>query len=157
MSVEILVESVHLYMTGYRGAVKKSLWHRLVDWFAYTVVMGLIPLIIRAVILWLIDMEDMKFELSDCRTELFFLTIVLLVDAIRNYKKKSFGHIMSVITLVFCAAIYGFVLGADLRMDLDKFIIPISSDNSVIATYIFLAAGGLLDFVSVLVGGANDE
>lgn len=137
-----------------RVAAKKGLWSRLKEWIGYTVVMGGVPLAIRWLITWIINES---FKPIDCRAEIFFLTIVFLVDSLKNYSLKSGGGIVSLIILVVCAAVYGFVSGNELAKELGKSSIAMSDDHTMIGAYGFLVAGTILDFVSIIVGGRNRD
>ena len=71
--------------------------HKYVEWFVFTVIMGAIPLIIRLVIY---SCFNQHLLFSDFRADLFFLSIMLVVDSLKNYGIKSIGGIISIIILI---------------------------------------------------------
>lgn len=138
--------------TSYKGRHHtKNVGSKYRDWAAYTVVMGMLPLVIR---LLLASSFDIAIGFEDFRTELFFITIVLLVDALRNYKLKSGIWAISLFVLIASAAVYAVVLGFDL--DLYKNGIEVSNENINRDVRRFLLAGAILDVPSVGMGGGSD-
>lgn len=77
--------------------------HRYIEWIIFTVIMGAIPLIIRFIIF---SFFGYQFIFSDYRADFFFLSIVLVVDSLRNYGLKSIGGVVSILTLITCITAY---------------------------------------------------
>lgn len=75
------------------------------EWFIFTVIMGAIPSIIRLLVCVCFEQQPM-FE--DFRTEIFFLSIVLLVDSLKNRGLRDWNGAVSFIVLCFC--IFGYAV-----------------------------------------------
>lgn len=136
--------------TSYKGRHRtKSVGSKYRDWAAYTVAMGMLPLVIR---LLLASSFDVSIGFEDFRTELFFITIVLLVDALRNYELKSGIWAVALLVLIASAAVYAVILG----FDLDLYKSEISNENINHDVRRFLLAGAILDIPSVGMGGGSD-
>lgn len=138
--------------TSYRGKISvKTTGSKYRDWVAYTVVVGMLPLVIR---LLLANFLGIPVSFEDVRTELFFVTIVLLVDALRNFRIRAGMWALVLFVLIASAAVYAVVLGIDL--DLYKTEIKISSENINRNIRRFLLAGIILDTFSVGMGGESN-
>lgn len=112
------------------------------DWCMYTLVMGILPSMIKMVILVLFKKP---IFLENFRVELFFLTIIFLVDTLKKYDwpngKKSFTLIILIISVV----IYTIILLGDMNLLRE----PLSS---VVATWTvcgFLGTSIVLDISSI--------
>ena len=79
--------------------------HKYIDWLVFTVIMGAIPLIIRFIIFSFFFFGQ-PFVFSDYRADFFFLSIVLVVDSLRNYGVKSIGGVVSILILITCITAY---------------------------------------------------
>lgn len=79
------------------------------NWLIYTLGMGVLPLIIKFLI-GCIYTKPLKFD--DYCVELFFMTIVFLIGAIRNFSTaiNGFAEKVTALILTLCAAIYGSIL-----------------------------------------------
>lgn len=117
--------------------------NKYVEWLIFTVIMGAIPSIIRLLVCVCFEQRP-AFE--DFRTELFFLSIVLLVDSLKNNGLKNWNGVVSFIVLCFC--IFGYAV---VFFDASHLF---SRSPSVMlvrrGALVFLILGFLLDWHSIL-------
>ena len=117
--------------------------NKYIEWLIYTVIMGAIPSIIRLLVFIYFE-QPIIF--SDFRTELFFLSIVFLVDSLKNTGIKCIGGVASFIILFFdifvCALVF-----------FDAAHLLARSPSGILvqrSALVFLGLGFLLDFYSIL-------
>lgn len=116
--------------------------NKYIEWFIYTVIMGAIPSIVRLLVFIYFE-QPITF--SDFRTELFFLSIVFLVDSLKNTGIKCVGGVASFIILFFDIFVYAVVF-------FDAAHLLTRSPSGILvqrSALVFLALGFLLDFYSV--------
>lgn len=82
-------------------------------WAFYTCGTSLIPLIIRIVLLLCAGRPPV---LQDFRVELFFLSIIFFVDAIKNYQAGSWMGNLTVFLLIVCSTMYSLVMAENLAL-----------------------------------------
>jgi hypothetical protein len=88
------------------GRPRRSTRNKYIEWLIFTVIMGATPSIIR----WLVFIYfEQPLTFVDFRTEVFFLSIVLLVDSLKNTGLKWFWGIASFVMLLFCIFVYAVV------------------------------------------------
>lgn len=81
------------------------------DWLFYTAGMGVLPILIKGAIT---VVYQKPFDFNDYCVEIFFITVVFLIDAIRNFSAvANWAGRGTTLVLVFSAAIYGAILVAE--------------------------------------------
>ena len=128
----------NLIITG----IKKIISGDYQEWLMYTVAMGVLPLVLKIFVLVLVA-QPIPFKLF--RVELFFLTVVFLVDALKKYNKKSGNGKLALLILIISVAIYVLVLTDE--MELLK--VPLSSETVKWSAWGFLLTGFIVDFLSI--------
>lgn len=116
--------------------------NKYIEWFIYTVLMGAIPSIIRLLVFFYFE-QPIIF--SDFRTELFFLSIVLLVDSLKNIGVKRGWGVVSFVMLVVC--IFGYAVAF-----FDAAHLLTSSPSKILvqrSVFVFLVCAFFLDLYSV--------
>ena len=111
------------------------------DWCMYTAAMGIFPSIIKMLVL---AFFNRPFLLEKFRVEIFFLTIIFLVDTLRKYDGKGGKKSLTLFILIISVVIYTIILLGDMNL----FKEPLSS---VVATWViggFLGASVILDISS---------
>lgn len=116
--------------------------HKVRDWLIYTVIMGVLPSIIRLVVYLLFHKT---LSPNDFYTELFFATIVLLFDALRNFRISSGWRSITSIALCLGSIVYGFIFADSLNFLKEPLSKPIVS----IFTWVFLGTSIALDALSL--------
>jgi len=120
----------------------------LSNWIIFTVFAGLIPSIIKLLVLLL---SHSKISSKNFYTELFFFSLVLLIDVIKNTSKKLIRWKISLILLSIYSATYGYILCGDLKLLRDNYI-P-SSNTILVCAFISIIAGIVLGLITVYTGG----
>lgn len=111
------------------------------DWCMYTAAMGILPSIIKMLVL---AFFNRPFLLEKFRVEIFFMTIIFLVDTLRKYNGKGGKKSLTLFILIISVVIYTIILLGDMNL----FKEPLSS---VVATWViggFLGASVILDISS---------
>lgn len=97
--------------------VRTASLNKYAKWFFFTFLTSIIPLVIKAVLL---AGTGFKFSLSsffqNFRVELFFLTIIFLVDAIKNYKSGTTQGIFTSFLLIIGSILYGLAMTDSLNL-----------------------------------------
>lgn len=128
-----------------RDGVKVTV-SRFGEWLFYTLAMGILPSGIK-----LLTACIYKHPLSfyDYLVEVFFLTIVLLVDTIRNFNAVSnrLGK-LAIFLLVVTSAVYGTILMKEIVFG-DEFFTIVSDTVIKMVTIILLSSSLLLDLWSI--------
>ena len=136
-------------MPTYTGRGKKTVstnTNKMIDWFIYTVVMGALPLIMKII---LSRLFSLGIGFQDLCAELFFLSIVFFVDALKNWGTKSgVGKVLQIV-LIICAFLYGLVL----CNDYDIYKTPLS-DGTITTVIVAPLLGG---FVADLFGNIAER
>ena len=118
----------------------------LKEWFAFTLLMGALPAIARfAAMVWL----SQPIVFKDFRGELLFLSIILLVDAMRNFSANSIGGIASLFLLFISAALYAVFLADDKQL----LAAPVSEFTTLFCVITFLFASLCLSVAGKFLGG----
>lgn len=87
--------------------------NKYVLWGFFTVGTSLIPIIIRVALL----LSTAKvLQIQDFRVELFFLTIIFLVDAIKNFKGGSVPNYFASFLLIFSSTMYCLTMADSLQL-----------------------------------------
>lgn len=112
------------------------------DWFMYTAGMGVLPSIIKALLLAL-SQKPILFETF--RVEIFFLTIIFLVDALKKYNSQKGKKFFTSFSLIISVVIYTAVLLGDMKL------LNVTLSNVVVAWAIggFLVVSIILDLLSI--------
>ena len=112
------------------------------DWFMYTAGMGVLPSIIKVLLLAL-SQKPILFETF--RVEIFFLTIIFLVDALKKYDSQKGKKFFTSFSLIISVVIYTAVLLGDME------ILNVTLSNVVVAWAIggFLVVSVILDLLSI--------
>lgn len=113
---------------------------KYVSWVTHTVLMGCLPFIIKLLMAYV---SGIILSPNDFWTELFFITIVFLIDAIKNFDDSGndFANLekLAMFVLILSASVYSFSLTT-------QFDAPISG---LIVFAVFLLLGFLFDFISI--------
>ena len=112
------------------------------EWLFYTLGMGILPLLIRCLV-FLLCGQSFLFE--DFHVELFFITIVFCIDALKNFGLNQGKGRFTLFVLVINTVIYTIAF----LNSLEFVILPLSSIYAKCSTYIFIGASFLLDFTSL--------
>ncbi len=115
---------------------------KYIDWLMYTVGMGVLPFFIRLFIAVLFSQILLFY---DYHLDLFFVTIVLLVDSLKNFDPKCGKSKFALIILIISTVIYAVAL----LNSQDLLKVPLSLMSTKICTYSFLIASAILDFASI--------
>ena len=120
----------------------------LSSWIFFTVCAGLLPSILKFLVLLL---SRSKISSDSFHTELFFFSLVLLIEVLKNTPKKSIRWRMSVILVVIYSFAYGYFLSGDLKLLKDEYIA--SSDTILVCALFSIAVGCILGLITILTGG----
>lgn len=113
------------------------------EWLMYTLGMGALPSILKALILYIFSQPIL---IEEFRVELFFLTIIFFVDALKKCDKSSGTRLVIQFILLISMAVYTIILLGDMNL----FNKPLSS---VVITWVlcgFLGASFIFDFIKYL-------
>ena len=114
--------------------------NKYINWVTHTVLMGCLPFVIKFFVRYIFEY---RFLLDDFCVELFFMTIVFLFDAIKNFNDSGsdfagFAEKIAMVILIVSASMYGAILS-------NRFDNP----NPYLFTSVgFLSVGFILDMVS---------
>ena len=112
-------------------------------WLLSTVGMGVLPAAIR----FLLTVSfSQKLCFSSFRAEFFFITIILLVDAIFTHVASTLAKGISVFALIFTVVLYSL----SLLSDLEYLALQLNDVPIVISTVFFLIAGFSIDLSGVI-------
>lgn len=120
----------------------------LSSWIFFTVCAGLLPSILKFLFLLL---SRSKISSDSFHTELFFFSLVLLIEVLKNTPKKTIRWRMSVILVVIYSSAYGYFLSGDLKLLKDEYIA--SSDTILVCALFSIAVGCILGLITILTGG----
>lgn len=112
------------------------------EWIFSTFGMGILPLLIRCFVFGLCG-QSFSFEVF--HVELFFITIVFCVDALKNFGLSQKKGIFTFFVLLISVVIYTLAF----LNSLDFVILPLSPLSAKCSTYIFIGASFLLDIASL--------
>lgn len=110
----------------------------------FTVGTSLIPIAIRIILMLY---TDQKLVLKDFQVEIFFLTIIFFVDAIKNFQSGSWWAYFTLFLLIITSTLYSLVMAENLKLlnvTLSKF-----ADTS---TLVFGVGSFLIDVLSLIIG-----
>lgn len=125
-----------------RVGQRKPTRNKYLEWFIFTVMMGAAPSIIRLLIFIFFEQQ---LAFTDFRTELFFLSIVFLVDSLKNNGWKCLAGATSIIILFLCIFVYVVVF-----IDASQLLSRSPSGPLVErSALVFLIVGFMLDFYSI--------
>ncbi len=126
---------------SYRGS-SGLLKNKYVEWLLFTVVMGALPSIIRLLVCFYFGQQP---TFTDFRTELFFLSIVFLVDSLKNCGLKDWSGVASFVVLCFC--IFGYTV---VFFDASH-LFNIAPSGMLVqrSAFVFLILGFMLDLLSI--------
>ena len=130
---------------------RKNQKHTFSSWLFGTVILGLVPLVLRLFILFLSE-EDIT--VSSVYSELFFEAIVLFVYAVQNLSQKGILFGCAILMIIVSSGLYMYFCIST------QGLLNMSSDplKSVVMNWITglsLAVGVILDLVSIFNGGAD--
>ena len=120
----------------------------LLGWIILTVGAGLLPSIIKLIILLL---SNSRILSDNFHAELFFFSLVLLIEVLKNTPKKLARWKVSLILLVIYSATYGYILCGDLKLLKDPYV-P-SSHTILVCASISIVTGIILGLTTVHTGG----
>lgn len=131
-----------MHYTGQQNKISLS------NWIIFTVCTGLLPTIIKFIILLL---SKSGISPNSFHTELFFFPLVLLIEVLKNASKKLLRWKISVVLVVIYSTTYGYILCGDLKLLKDAYI-P-SSNIILLCAFIAIVVGIILGLLTVFTGG----
>lgn len=113
-------------------------------WIFFTVGTSLIPIAIRVALLLCTGQE---LSLKDFRVELFFLTIIFFVDAIKNFRGGSWLGYFTLFLLIISSTLYSLVMAENLNL------LNVALSGIVNMSTVMFGVGSLaIDILSLFVG-----
>ena len=129
----------------YRGRKEE---HPLISWFLGSVCMGLLPTVIKFLIL---KISHSDISPNQFHTELFYLSLVLLADIIKNTSKEYVRWKAAFICTIIYSGIYAYILCGDLGLLAEGR--AVSSQAALVFSFASIGVGTVLGLITIYTGG----
>lgn len=137
-------EKLHMYNIYKGDYTKLDSSKKYMLWIFFTVGTSLIPIAIRIILMLY---TDQKLVLEDFRVELFFLTIIFFVDAIKNFRSGAWMEYFTLFLLIITSTLYSLVMAENLKL------LNVALSKFADISTVFFGIGSFLIDVSSLITG----
>lgn len=131
------------------------MFKRMMNWFIYTVIAGILPIGIALIIC---NLVNVKLSYTMFFSGMFFVDLTLLADAmkvlydIEKYKKfKITLYSVSLVLIIIVSVVYGIVLLNDYKK------LELNMNAVRLMLYVFTGACIVIDVCTEIIGGVESE